>query len=61
MNRNGEGAGPETGAPGNVLAGDCWGILSLSDHRAQRLAGRHKVRPALAGTVAALAWREAAS
>lgn len=53
---NGKGAGPETGAPCNVLAGDCWGIYSLSELRAQRLANRYGVRPEVAYTVAALAW-----
>ena len=58
MNRNGKGASPETGAPGNVLGGDCWGIYSVSDHRAQRLASRYRVRPSLAETVAMLALGE---
>jgi hypothetical protein len=60
MNRNGRGASPETGAPGNVLGGDCWGLHSLSEHRAQRLASRHRVRPSLADTVATLALGEVA-
>lgn len=60
MGRNGKGAGPDSGAPGIVLAGDCWGIYSLSEHRAQRLAARHRVRPALAAAVAALALGEGA-
>jgi hypothetical protein len=58
--KNGKGASPETGAPGNVLGGDCWGIYSVSDHRAQRFACRHRVRPSLAETVALLALGEAA-
>lgn len=58
MSRNDKGAGLETGAPGNVLAGDCLGLLTVFDHRAQRLASRYRVRPALAETVAELAWCE---
>jgi len=61
MNRNGKGTGPETGAPSNVFAGVCWGIDSLSDHRAQRLASRYRVRPSLANALAALAWCEVQS
>lgn len=59
--KNGKGASPETGAPGNVLGGDCWRIYSVSNHRAQRLASCHMVRPGLAETVAMLALDEAAS
>ncbi len=60
MGRNGKGAGLEAGAPGNVLAGDCWGIYSVSDHRVQRLASRHRVRHSLVETVATLALGEVA-
>lgn len=55
MHKKGKGAGPETGAPRNVLAGDCWGIHNLLDHRAQRLASRYRKRRSLANALAALA------
>lgn len=58
MGKNGRDAGPETGAPCNVAAGDCWGAHNLWDLRAQRLANRHRVRPSLVAIVAALAWWE---
>lgn len=61
MSGYGRDAGCETGAPSDLLAGCRWGLDTLSQHRAQRLAARYRVRPSVALTLAALAWREVQS
>lgn len=52
------GAGPKTGAPFALLGGWHEGD-TLSTIRAQRLALSYRVRPAVAGAIPAIIWRDA--